>query len=141
VSADGSYRCLLRHDCLNPGSLFDMLMPYIAFNAAYNSGERESEHASTCLENTRKDVINNISVWVEGNHNQPVCWAGWLWKVDDSPHHHRAVRQQAAACLHLFFLERKARSKRYFQVFPHIRTSARLVHTGDPNANAMCSRS
>jgi hypothetical protein len=51
-----------------------MLMPYTAFNAAYNSGERESEQASTCLENTRKDVINRISAWVEGNQNQPVCW-------------------------------------------------------------------
>jgi len=49
-------------------------MPYTAFNAAYNSGERESEHASTCLENTRKDVINRISAWMEGNHNRPVCW-------------------------------------------------------------------
>jgi hypothetical protein len=49
-------------------------MPYTAYNAAYNSGERESEHASTCLENTRKDVINRISAWVEGNHNLPVCW-------------------------------------------------------------------
>jgi len=74
VSADCSYRCLSCHDRLKPGSLFDILTPYTAFNAAYNSGERESEHASTCLEDTRKDVINKISAWVEGNHNPPVCW-------------------------------------------------------------------
>jgi len=74
VSADGSYGCLSRLDRLNPGSVFEMLMPYIAFNAAYNSGERESEHASTCLEDTRKDVINKISAWVESNQNRPVCW-------------------------------------------------------------------
>jgi len=74
MSADCLYGCLSHHDCLNPGSIFDMLMPYTAFNAAYNSGERESEHASTCLEDTRKNVIYMISAWVEEYHNVPICW-------------------------------------------------------------------
>jgi len=74
VSGSCPYACLSCHDRLNPGTVFDMLKPYTAFNAAYNSGERESEHATTCLEDTRKDVINKISAWVEGNHNRPVCW-------------------------------------------------------------------
>jgi hypothetical protein len=57
-----------------PGTVSDVLLPHISFDAAYNSGQRESEHASTCQEGTRKDVINRISNWVERNPDHPICW-------------------------------------------------------------------
>jgi len=59
---------------LKPASLFDILEKRVAFNAAYNSGEREAENASTCLEGTREDVIRKISGWVRGNTDLPICW-------------------------------------------------------------------
>jgi hypothetical protein len=59
---------------LKPASLFDVLEKHVAFNAAYNSREREAEHASTCLEGTREDVIRKISGWVQGNTDLPICW-------------------------------------------------------------------
>jgi len=46
----------------------------MAVNAAYNSSERESEHASICEENTRKDVLKRISTWSSENTGYPVCW-------------------------------------------------------------------
>jgi len=125
VSAECSYGCLLRHDCLNPGSLFDMLMPYTAFNAAYNSGERESEHASTCLENTRKDVINRISAWVEGNHNRPVCWlegpaGSGKSTIAHTIAEHCANKQQLAST---FFFSRgkldRSDTSKFFPTFAH----------------------
>jgi len=61
-------------DHLKPASLFDILKEHVAFNAAYNSREREAEQASTCLEGTREDVISKILDWVQGNNDRPICW-------------------------------------------------------------------
>jgi len=69
-----SCACLSGSDRLKPASVFDILKQHTAFSAAYNSGERESEHASTCQEGTRRDVIHRISTWVEGSHSYPICW-------------------------------------------------------------------
>ena len=55
-------------------SIFDALKEHTAINAAYNSSECESEHASICEEDTRKDVLQKISAWSGGNPNHPVCW-------------------------------------------------------------------
>ena len=55
-------------------SIFDALKEHTAINAAYNSSECESEHASICEEETRKDVLQKISAWSGGNPNHPVCW-------------------------------------------------------------------
>jgi len=74
VSSTCSRACLPRSDHLKPASLFDILEKHVAFNASYNSREREAEHASTCLEGTREDVISKIAGWVEGNNDRPICW-------------------------------------------------------------------
>jgi len=74
VSGTCSCTCLFLSDHLKPASLFDILEKHVAFNAAYNSGEREAENASTCLEGTREDVIRKISAWVQGNTDLPICW-------------------------------------------------------------------
>jgi hypothetical protein len=59
---------------LATGTVSDVLLPHISFDAAHDSSQRESEHASTCQEGTRKDVINRISNWVERNPDYLVCW-------------------------------------------------------------------
>jgi hypothetical protein len=74
VSGTCSRVCLSRSDHLKPASLFDILKEHVAFNAAYNSREREAEHVSTCLEGTHEDVIKKISAWVEGDNDRPICW-------------------------------------------------------------------
>jgi len=74
VSGACSYVCLFRRDRLKPGSIFDVLKEHTAFNAAYNSSERESEHASTCQEGTREDIMSKISAWVKINNDRPICW-------------------------------------------------------------------
>ncbi|KAF8226432.1 hypothetical protein L208DRAFT_1407070 [Tricholoma matsutake] len=55
-------------------SIFDILKEHTALNAAYNSRERESEHASICQEGTRESVLRTISAWCGGNIGYPVCW-------------------------------------------------------------------
>ena len=74
VSGTCSSAQLSGSDHLKLASLFDVLEKHVAFNAAYNSREREAEHASTCLEGTREEVIRKISGWVEGNNDCPICW-------------------------------------------------------------------
>jgi hypothetical protein len=59
---------------LIPASVFDLLRPHTAFSAAYDSGQRQSEHASTCLEGTRERIVNRISDWVKGDPDNPICW-------------------------------------------------------------------
>jgi NACHT domain len=66
--------CHLVVDRLGPASIFDILRPHIAPNAAYNSREREKEHASICQEGTRTEIIGNISGWARGDPGHPVCW-------------------------------------------------------------------
>ncbi|KAF8220475.1 hypothetical protein L208DRAFT_1416690 [Tricholoma matsutake] len=58
----------------NSSSTFDILKEHAALNAAYNSRERESEHASICQEGTREDVLTKISAWCGENNRNPVCW-------------------------------------------------------------------
>ncbi|KAF8221537.1 hypothetical protein L208DRAFT_1414867 [Tricholoma matsutake] len=58
----------------NSLSIFDILKEHTALNAAYNSRERESEHASICQEGTREDVLRKISAWCGENTGYPVCW-------------------------------------------------------------------
>jgi uridine kinase len=66
---------LLVVDLLEPGSIFDIWKTRIAVNAAYNSRERELEHASICQEGTRTEVIRNITLWARsGDSGHPVCW-------------------------------------------------------------------
>ena len=60
-------------DYLQPGSIFDVLEKHSALNAAYNSRERESQHASTCQEGTREAVVSKILAWVESD-DRPICW-------------------------------------------------------------------
>ena len=60
-------------DYLQPGSIFDILEKHSALNAAYNSFERASEHASTCQEGTREAVVSKILAWVERG-DRPICW-------------------------------------------------------------------
>jgi hypothetical protein len=67
-------RWLSLRDPLKSASVFDILEKHTAIHAAYNSRERESEHASTCQEGTRKDVIEKISAWSRTNNDCPVCW-------------------------------------------------------------------
>src|SRR5436190_9873198 len=57
-------------------TVFDLLKDHTAFNAAYNSMEREEEHASTCQEGTRKAILGKISAWVDGRdgNDSPICW-------------------------------------------------------------------
>src|ERR1700733_12846474 len=43
-------------------------------HAFYNSAERESEHASTCQEGTRKEVLSKLIGWSTANDGYPVCW-------------------------------------------------------------------
>ncbi|KAF8224783.1 hypothetical protein L208DRAFT_1409552, partial [Tricholoma matsutake] len=58
----------------NSLSIFDILKEHAALNAAYNSRERELEHASICQEGTREDVLRKISAWCGENNRYPVCW-------------------------------------------------------------------
>jgi NACHT domain len=59
---------------LGTASIFDMLKTHIATNAAYNSRERELEHALICQKGTRDEVLANLSAWAGGNPEHPVCW-------------------------------------------------------------------
>ena len=70
----GSYGYLPCCDRLGSVSVFDVLKDHIAIHAAYNSMERESEHASVCQEGTREAVLGNISAWSRGDTFYPVCW-------------------------------------------------------------------
>ncbi|KAF8341071.1 hypothetical protein F5887DRAFT_919185 [Amanita rubescens] len=57
-------------------TVFDILKDsnQIAIHAAYNSAERESEHASTCQEGTRERVLSKLMRWSKANDGYPVCW-------------------------------------------------------------------
>jgi hypothetical protein len=66
--------CASGRDYLEPESVFDLLKERTAFNATYDSSERESEHASTCQEGTREGVISKISAWVKRKNDRPICW-------------------------------------------------------------------
>jgi hypothetical protein len=59
---------------LEPGSVFDILKERTAIHAVYNSAERESEHASACLEGTREAVLSKLIAWSTANDGYPVCW-------------------------------------------------------------------
>jgi hypothetical protein len=54
--------------------VFDILKEHSAIHAVYNSAERESEHASTCQEGTRKQVLSKLIGWSTANDGYPVCW-------------------------------------------------------------------
>jgi hypothetical protein len=54
--------------------VFSILKPHVALTALYNSSAREAEHASTCLPNTRKEVLKNILEWAVGDDKRPICW-------------------------------------------------------------------
>jgi uridine kinase len=54
--------------------VLDILEPRIAIHAVYNSAERESEHASTCQEGTRKEVLSKLVAWSTADDGHPVCW-------------------------------------------------------------------
>ena len=54
--------------------MFDILEPRIAIHAVYNSAERESEHASTCLEGTREGILSKLVAWSTAEAGHPVCW-------------------------------------------------------------------
>ena len=43
-------------------------------NAAYNSSERQSEHASTCHEDTPKTILATIMAWAQREDDRPICW-------------------------------------------------------------------
>jgi hypothetical protein len=55
--------CLLEPCCdhSKPVSVFDILEQHTAVGAAYNSRDRESEHASACQKGTRENVLGKIS--------------------------------------------------------------------------------
>jgi hypothetical protein len=53
---------------------FNTLQKYTAIGASYNSWERKSDDASTCLEGTHEDIIKEILTWVWGNNNFLICW-------------------------------------------------------------------
>jgi hypothetical protein len=55
-------------------SVFDILKGHVAFNASYNSWERELEHATVCQEGTRKGVLERISTWSTAPDGYPICW-------------------------------------------------------------------
>ncbi|KAF8337233.1 hypothetical protein F5887DRAFT_920525 [Amanita rubescens] len=57
-------------------TVFDILKDsnQIAIHAAYNSAERESEHASTCQEGTRERVLSKLMRWSKASDGYPVCW-------------------------------------------------------------------
>jgi len=74
VSGSRSHLWLYQHDNLKSGSVFDILKEHNADNAAYNSRERELEHAFTCQEGTRRDVIAKISAWSKVENGPPICW-------------------------------------------------------------------
>ena len=58
-------------------SVLDVLKPHSAFNAEYNSQERQdSQHTSICEPGTREHVINEMLAWAgnEDDHTPPICW-------------------------------------------------------------------
>ncbi|KAF8309070.1 hypothetical protein F5887DRAFT_1294564 [Amanita rubescens] len=57
-------------------TVFDILKDsgQIAIHAAYNSAERESEHASTCQGGTRESVLSKLMQWSGASDGYPVCW-------------------------------------------------------------------
>ncbi|KAF8341102.1 hypothetical protein F5887DRAFT_919208 [Amanita rubescens] len=65
-----------RRDHIDTGTVFDILKDsnQIAIHAAYNSAERESEHASTCQEGTREMVLSKLMWWSKASDGYPVCW-------------------------------------------------------------------
>jgi hypothetical protein len=74
VSGACSYVHFSCRDYLKLESVIDLLKEHTAFNATYDSSERESEHASTCQEGTRGGVISNISAWAKRGNDHPICW-------------------------------------------------------------------
>jgi Holliday junction resolvasome RuvABC ATP-dependent DNA helicase subunit len=54
-------------------SVFEILKQHMAVGAAYNSRDRELEHASACQEGTRENVLGEISAWSRAT-TYPVCW-------------------------------------------------------------------
>jgi hypothetical protein len=57
-----------------PVSVFEILEQHTAVGAAYNSRDRELEHASACQEGTREKVLGEISAWSRATTTYPVCW-------------------------------------------------------------------
>jgi hypothetical protein len=58
----------------SPATLFELLKDYINHSVAYNSVERQFEHASICTYNTRERVLNEIRNWAWSNDDRSVCW-------------------------------------------------------------------
>ena len=55
-------------------SVLDLLKPYCAFNAGYNSQERQDQQASICKQGIHKHVINQIVGWAEKDCTCSICW-------------------------------------------------------------------
>jgi AAA ATPase domain len=57
-------------------SVLNVLEPYAAFNAKYNSRERQDQQASICMPGTRTRVIDQIMEWAtnENDRTNPICW-------------------------------------------------------------------
>jgi hypothetical protein len=54
--------------------LLNTLHDHANLNVAYNSSEREDEHASICKKGTRKEVLRTVENWAQEKDGPPVCW-------------------------------------------------------------------
>jgi hypothetical protein len=75
----GAYESLPLDCCphsryLSLATLFELLKDYINQNVAYNSAERQSERASICADDTRKNVTTAIKEWASSHDDRLVCW-------------------------------------------------------------------
>jgi hypothetical protein len=55
-------------------SVLEILEEHTALGAAYNSRDRELEHASACQEGTREKVLGEILAWSRATTTYPVFW-------------------------------------------------------------------
>jgi len=127
--------------------VFDILKEHTAVHAAYNSRERESEHASTCQEGTRRDVLRKISTWSREIDGPPICWLQGPAGSGKSTIAHTIAKQcddDRMLAFSFFFsrgrLDRSDTTKFFptfaYQLaesFPAIQTSMRCALAGNPS--------
>ena len=148
------YRHLPCCNYLKQVTVFDILEKHTAVNAAYNSRERESEHASICQEGTRQDVLSKISAWSREDTDSPVCWLEGPAGSGKSTIAHTIAKQcddENQLAFSFFFSrgkDNRSDTSKFgptfaYQVaksFPAIQPSMRQALTDDPSVPHLCLR-
>jgi Cdc6-like AAA superfamily ATPase len=98
----------LKCPLVHPPTVFDVLVPYVVHDALYNSCQRQSEHAITCLPQTGTQVIHHIKRWGDSMTSTLVFWLhGPVGTGKTTVSHTIAEEYNSGRLAALFFFWRK----------------------------------